>query len=233
MNPVRNFKNKIFAGEDKPRIVKGVKKSVIQSIWDFLGLPLRTIILNEKMQKRLRVTAFKEERLKFILPLLEGKVLDIGCGKNELVNMYRKSGGEGIGVDIFPFEGVDYVVDTTNLPFEDGEFDTVTMIACLNHIPFNKRDSVLSEAYRVLNDGGRLLLTMIGSFSGWFCHKLCWWDFDQNERGIDKEKEDYGLSKRYIMEILDKNGFQFIRRWRFGYMLNNLFVFKKKPAVRE
>ncbi|MCD5397323.1 class I SAM-dependent methyltransferase, partial [candidate division NPL-UPA2 bacterium] len=164
--------------------------------------------------------------------LLEGKVLDIGCGKNELVNMYRKSGGEGIGVDTFPFEGVDWVTDTTNLPFEDGEFDTATMIACLNHIPFDKRDGVLSEAYRVLRDEGILCLTMIGGFSGWFCHKLCWWDFDQNERGMDKKEEDYGLSRRYIMEILDRNGFQFIHRWRFGYLLNNLFVFKKKQAIR-
>lgn len=206
------------------------KKSVIQSIWDFLGLPLRTIILNEKMQKRLRLTAFKEERLKFILPYLKGEVLDIGCGRNELVNMYRKLGGEGIGIgiDVFPFEDVDYVVDTTNLPFEDKKFDTVAMIACLNHIPFHKRDRVLSEAYRVLKDEGRLFLTMIGSFSGWFCHKLCWWDFDQNERGIDNKEEDYGLPKRYITEILDKNGFQIIHRRRFGYGLNNLFIFKKR-----
>lgn len=100
------------------------------------------------------------------MSLLDGKVLDIGCGKNELINMYKKLGREGMGVDVFPFEGVDQVVDTTDLSFEDGEFDTVTMIACLNHIPFYKRDKVLSEAYRVLKDGGRLFLTMIGSFSG-------------------------------------------------------------------
>lgn len=208
------------------------KRAVIQGIWDFLGIPLR-IILNEKMQGRLRLTAFKEERLKFILPYLEGKVLDVGCGKNELVNMYRKLGGEGIGIDTFPFEGVDQVTDTTNLSFEDGEFDTVTMIACLNHIPFNKRDGVLSEAHRVLKDEGKLFLTMIGGFSGWFCHKLCWWDFDQNERGMDKSEEDYGLSKGYVMEILNKNGFEIIQRWRFGYRLNNLFVFRKRRVVRE
>ncbi len=204
-----------------------VKKTVIQSTWDFLGFPLR-IILNEKTQERLRLTAFKEEKFNFLLPYLEGKVLDIGCGKNELVKRYRKSGGEGLGIDIFPFEGVDHVVDTTNLPLEDREFDAVAMIACLNHIPFHKREYVLSEAYRVLKDGGKLFLTMIGSFSGWFCHKLCWWDFDQNERGMDESEEDYGLSRRYVTEILDKNGFQIIHRQRFGYGLNNLFVFRKR-----
>jgi len=204
------------------------KKSVIQSIWDFLGLPLRTIILNEKAQERLHFTTFKEKRLGVVLSHLDGKVLDIGCGKNELVNMYRKLGGEGMGVDVFPFEGVDYVVDTTNLPFEDGEFDAVTMIACLNHIPFHKRDSVLSEAHRVLKNGGRLFLTMISSFSGWFCHRLCWWEFDRNERGIDNKEEDYGLSRKYMIDLLEKNGFEIIQRSRFGYMLNNLFIFRKR-----
>ncbi len=211
--PLRDFSN-------------STKKTVIQSIWDFLGLPFRAI-LNEEMQKKLYFTTFKEERLKVVLPLLDGKTLDVGCGKNELINAYRKLGREGIGVDVFPFKGVDHVVDTTALSFEDGEFDTITMIACLNHISSGKRGEVLSEAYRVLKDGGRLFLTMIGGFSGWLCHKLCWWDFDQNERGMDKLEENYGLSRRYTFEILNKNGFQIIHRRRFCYGLNNLFVFKK------
>lgn len=212
---------------DRKKPVHWSKKSLTQVIWDSLALPLRTVVLDEKMQKRLRLTTIKEERFKFILPLLEGKTLDIGCGKNELVQEYRKAGGEGLGVDVFPFEGVDLIIDTTRLPFEDGEFDTVTLIACFNHIPRRKRDRVLSEAHRVLRNQGNLLLTMIGSFSGWFCHKLCWWEFDHKERGIDKSEEDYGLSDRYITETLNRNGFMTIYRRRFGYLLNNLFVFRK------
>jgi len=199
---------------------------------------LLTIISNRERQKqkgketRLSSTA-KRERLKAALALLEGKTLDVGCGKNELINAYRQQGGEGIGVDVFPFEGVDQVVDTTNLPFRDGEFDTVTMIACLNHISVKKRDKVLSEVNRVLNKKGKLILTMVGGFSGWLCHKLCQQDFDQNERGMDLKEEHYGLSRKYIIEITSKNGFTMIRHRRFCYGLNNLFVFKNGSSKNE
>ena len=211
----------------RKKLIYRRKKSSTQSIWDFFALPLRTVVLDEKMQKRLRLTTIKEERVRFILPLLEGKTLDIGCGRNELIQEYRKAGEKGFGVDVFPFEEVDQIIDTTTLPFEDGEFDTVTLIACFNHIPRKKRDRVLSEAHRVLRNQGRLLLTMISGFSGWFCHKLCWWEFDQKERGINESEEDYGLSDKYLTETLNRNGFNIIHRKRFGYLLNNLFVFRK------
>lgn len=190
--------------------------------------PQAIIIHNERQNK---IDIAKKERLRATLALLEGKTLDVGCGKNELINIYRQQGGNGIGVDIFPFEGVDQVLDTANLPFKDEEFDTVTMIACLNHIPVRKRGKVLSEANRVLSKRGRLILTMVGGFSGWLCHNLCWQDFDQDERGMDLQEEHYGLPRKYVIEITSKNGFTMIHHRRFCYGLNNLFIFKKRDYL--
>lgn len=66
-----------------------------------------------------------------MLPNVKGRLLDIGCGNNMLV----KAWGNEIGVDVFNWPGVDMVVeDCAKLPFTDGEFDTVTIIAALNHI---------------------------------------------------------------------------------------------------
>ena len=72
---------------------------------------------------------------------IEGYLLDIGCGTNELVKKYQ---GKGIGVDVYQWGEVDVVVENTaNLSFDEQTFDTVTIIAALNHIP--NREEVLME----------------------------------------------------------------------------------------
>lgn len=164
-----------------------------------------------------------------VLPFVEGKALDIGCGENRLMKIYRSQGKDGIGVDVFPFNGVDMLVDTEKLPFADGEFDTVIMMASLNHIPVQKRTAVLREAARVLNNNGRLLITMINPFIGYLCHKLVWWDKDQNERGM-KEGENFGLPNKYVIKTVSSAGFDLLFTKKFLYGLNNLFCFAKKRS---
>ena len=51
------------------------------------------------------------------------------------------------------------VPDTARLPYDDQSFDTVSILAALNHIP--NRGDVLKEAFRLLRPGGRIILTMI------------------------------------------------------------------------
>lgn len=204
-----------------------MKKNFIQSIWNFVGFPLRAFILNEEAQKKFGFTTLKEERFLAVLPFLNGKCLDVGCGNNELINLYKKNGGDGIGVDVFPFKGVQEIVDTANLPYHNEEFDTVTIVAALNHIPRGKRSAVLSEVHRILKNDSRLIITMINGTIGWFCHKLMWWDFDQNQRGMDTKEENYGLSNKYVVDIIQQCGFRFIKRKSFVYGLNNVFIFEK------
>lgn len=207
-----------------------MKKSFAHRIWDFFGFPLRAFILDERTQKKFGLTTLKEERMSAVTPCMRGSVLDIGCGYNDLVKNYRAGGGQGIGVDVFPFDGVDEVLDTVSLPYHDKQFDTVTMVANLNHIPYRKRAAVITEARRVLKDDGVLVITMINGTIGWFCHKLIWWDFDQKERGMDLKEENYGLSDNYVIEIMRKCAFCLVRKKSFLYGLNNLYVFRKQPA---
>ena len=202
----------------------------MKKIWNFIGFPFRAFILNENTQKKLGLTTLKEERFNQALKRMSGRVLDVGCGNNELINLYKKVSGsfnkeESLGIDIFPFKGVDKVVDTENLPFKKDEFDCVTLLATLNHIPKPKREKVISEIKRVLKPNGKLIITMINPFVGWFCHKLTWWDFDK-ERGM-KEEEEYGLTNEYIFNLMKSNGFELTEQKRFLYGLNNIFVFRK------
>ena len=207
-----------------------MEKTIGRTIWDFLGFPLRAFILDEKTQMKMGFTTLKEERFSAVLSLMKGKVLDIGCGPNELMKIYRARGGDGTGIDVHPFGGADYVIDINKqykLPFKDGEFDTVTMIAVLHHIPKDQRAAVLSECRRVLNKGGKLLLTQLGLFLGWLGHKLQWWDRDQMERDVDWEKEDYGVPAGRIIGAGENAGVRFIRREGFIYGLNKLYIFQK------
>jgi len=99
----------------------------------------------------------QDKRIKIVLPYVEGHLLDICCGTNELVRSYS---GKGIGIDVNQWGDVDKVVeDTGKLPFDDKTFDTVTILASLTYIP--NRLEALNDAKRVLKDSGKLIVTMI------------------------------------------------------------------------
>ena len=200
---------------------------MMRELWNFIGFPLRAFLLTEKWQAKLGLTTLVDERVRAVTGRLEGRVLDIGCGSNHLMRGWRAAGHDGIGVDVFNFDGVDRVVDTAALPFKDGEFDTVVMMANLNHIPAQVRPKVLAEAHRVLRPGGKLVATMIDPVVGWFCHKLTWWDYDQEERGM-AEGEVYGLTRKATTDAAAAAGFAPESVTGFVYGLNKLFVFIKK-----
>src|SRR5262245_20073699 len=122
-----------------------MEKSVAQHLWDFVGAPFRLALFPQNWLPPLGFTTLEEERINEVLPLVQGRLLDIGAGQNMLVKRY----GNGFGVDIFDWKsGVLVLDDCAHLPFPDSTFDTVTLIACLNHIP--NRHEVLAEAFRVL-----------------------------------------------------------------------------------
>lgn len=161
-------------------------------------------------------------RIKVILPLVKGRLLDLGCGTNKLVEKY----GNGVGVDVHQFGGADLILkDTSRTPFDDKEFDTITIIATLNHIP--NREEVLREMHRVLTNDGQLIITMIQPFISriWHCLRSPW-DRDQRERGM-KEGEVYGLTPKEIKELLNKTGFKIVMEKKFMFGFNRLSLAKK------
>ena len=168
-------------------------------------------------------------RHRLVLPQLRGRALDIGCGYNDLIREYREQGGEGVGVDVFPWPGADCVVqDTAKLDYPDQSFDSASIIAALNHIP--NREAVLREVHRVLRPDGRIVLTMIPPRLSWLWHTLRKpWDADQTERGM-KDGEVYGLTGRQVHELLKSTGFAPLKDRRFMLGLNRLTVAEKVPT---
>jgi SAM-dependent methyltransferase len=51
------------------------------------------------------------------------------------------------------------VAEADALPFDDGSFDLVLTVEMLEHIPAERRDGVLSELFRVVRPGGRVVVT--------------------------------------------------------------------------
>ena len=89
-------------------------------------------------------------------------ILDLGCGGGR---HYFCDYGKVIGVDpelgLLPMAQKLYAevyhAGGYQLPFDDNSFDYVVSSDVLGHIPFDKKDVIFSEMYRVLKPGGRAI----------------------------------------------------------------------------
>lgn len=159
-------------------------------------------------------------RLEAVQPWLRGKVLDVGCGDNEFLATWE----DGVGVDVYPWEGLDVIVDSAHLPFNSDSFDTTCCIAALNHIP--NREEVLRDMHRVLKPGGRLLVTMINPIVGWVCHHLLPGE-ESHTRGM-APGELHGMWSGEVVRLVKRLGFELEDTKCFGLLkLNTLYVFRK------
>jgi ubiquinone/menaquinone biosynthesis C-methylase UbiE len=155
------------------------------------------------------------------------RVLDIGCG---LEAAFLDYAGEriatGVGLD-------DQVVEGTQgrwrcvradlrspLPFHDGEFDHVVMLAVLEHL--TEPENVLWEAYRVIAPGGSLIMTWPSSMVDPILRVLHGVRLVSDEMESDEHQKRIPLAR--LQEMLGRIGFQkFIHR-TFEFGLNNLMV---------
>ncbi|BBO89800.1 class I SAM-dependent methyltransferase [Desulfosarcina ovata] len=103
------------------------------------------------------------------------RVLDLGCGTGVLTRMIADrlnpaEGGESVGIDAAArmvavarkkrasencrFE----VMAAEALGFADATFDAVVSSLFFHHVPLDLKESALTEAFRVLKPGGRLVI---------------------------------------------------------------------------
>jgi SAM-dependent methyltransferase len=193
-----------------------------------LIFPLKMVIPQPWLRNIPGITTNEFTRRSITLQHTKGRLLDVGCGTNDLVKLYRSAGGDGTGVDVYPWPGVDHVVqDTSVLPFPDGSFDTVTFVACINHIP--NREAVLRSTRRLLAPGGRVLLTYLRPGMSKVWHAWAYWDEDQHERGM-KEGEVWGFTHDEMTDLLTRSGYRIVVREGFLWGLNTLII--AEPADR-
>ena len=93
------------------------------------------------------------------------RVLDVGCGRGEILRRCAELGIEAHGIDYAPVAaqmalraGAVYQANAKRLPFPDAFFDRVLMFDLVEHLRPWELDQALAEARRVLTFGGRLII---------------------------------------------------------------------------
>lgn len=103
-----------------------------------------------------------------LLPDVRGRrCLDLGGGDGVMATLLTDRGGQVVVVD--PLEvalaharvdkRLDKVQAATFMPFETGSFEVVTMLDVVEHIPLAEEQLALREAFRILADGGRFVIS--------------------------------------------------------------------------
>ncbi len=103
-------------------------------------------------------------------------VLDVGCGRGEILRHAAQLGADAYGIDyapvavnmsrqvIDPLEGTAmgrtavYLADAKTLPFPDASFDRVLMFDVVEHLHPWELDQALAEVRRVLKPEGRFIV---------------------------------------------------------------------------
>lgn len=115
------------------------------------------------------LNSFEKDKLLPLLGKVDGlKILDAGAGTGRLAIKMSKMGAEVVALDVSEkmlevlrkkIKIATVVGEVEKLPFEEGTFDWVVSAFLIVHLKDPAR--FLDEVYRVLKDGGRLLVTNI------------------------------------------------------------------------
>lgn len=138
----------------------------------------------------------------------KGKILDIGCGAGDRLNLFRKYGFDSYGTEITNM--ADYAKDffglnvikkdllEANLP--DDFFDIITMYNVIEHVP-NPGD-IIKESYRILKKNGFLVIQTPNISCLQFIFLKNKWTV------IDPPRHLYYFSDLILKKELEKNKFK-------------------------
>ncbi len=177
-----------------------------------------------KQRKAMRYLGLKESP--------PGQMLEIGCGRGERLSFFKSLGWEVTGQDIDKkavahakaVRGVDVLCgELTSLSFESAQFDVIVMSHVLEHVP--DIQEILSECFRLLQCGGRVIITTPNADS--FGHKK----FGGNWRGLEPPRHLHIFSKKNLQAVLHQNGFRQISVQ--ANAANTRSVFEASYRLRE
>lgn len=167
----------------------------------------------------------------------QGRILDIGCGSFpffltsiEFAEKYAldktiaegNSKLDGLGITYLNFD----IEAGAKLPFEDGYFDIVTMLAVFEHLEPSKLPDILRDVHRLLKQEGMFVMTTPAAWTQNILRVLARLNLVSSAE-VEEHKGAYGHES--IAQILMDASFP-LEKTRLGYFemfMNNWAVAEK------
>jgi SAM-dependent methyltransferase len=116
--------------------------------------------------------------------LAQGCLLDLRCGAGYLCRYLEKKGINVVGLEInrkhlriakmINSDSKLILGDGVKLPFKNDRFHTVILNDVLEHVPYRNAESLLTEIWRVLDQKGKLYISVSNKYQIKEPHTLIW-----------------------------------------------------------
>jgi ubiquinone/menaquinone biosynthesis C-methylase UbiE len=116
--------------------------------------------------------------------LAQGRLLDLGCGSGYLLRYLEKKGINVVGLEInrkrlriakmINLDSKLILGDGLKLPLKDNRFHTVILNDVLEHVPYRNAELLLREIWRVLDQKGKLYISVSNKYQIKEPHTLIW-----------------------------------------------------------
>ncbi|MGZ3159812.1 MAG: class I SAM-dependent methyltransferase [Burkholderiaceae bacterium] len=167
-----------------------------------------------------------DEEVRYLQALPQGRLLDVGCGSGEWLQIMSGLGWEAEGID-FDKNAVNIAKQTglhahwgslENQNYPDECFDAITLNHVIEHIP--NPVATLVECRRILKKSGKLVLFTPNIAS--LGHRV----FKQSWRGLEPPRHLYLFCPSSMRTLLELAGFDefFIRTINSGYIWKHSFM---------
>ncbi|WP_430520247.1 class I SAM-dependent methyltransferase [Aliivibrio sp.] len=163
-----------------------------------------------------------------------GKVLELGCGNGTYTECFIESASKIVATDISEpmvsvtlerFEGQKMIqverADCFNLPYESASFDTVFMANLLHVIP--NPETALSECFRVLKEGGKLVIVSFTLYQMSFLNKTLLKYRYMRKYGA-KSSSSFMLTPQLAADMAKSSGFKNVTAELVGSNVNAVYL---------
>jgi SAM-dependent methyltransferase len=163
----------------------------------------------------------------------QSRVIDIGAHRGEFFRLLGDKLQSGFGIEPLlrePLHAASFSIFPGLFPAvkpQNGEWDAITMLAVLEHIPRATQTQLVAACYDLLKSGGKVIITVPSPFVDKILHAL------RATKLIDgmSLEEHFGFLPSETPTLFSAPRFSLVSHTRFQLGLNHLFVLRKNALT--